>query len=149
MTAVLSLGAPVNRKDPAAVCAGNFPDRPTVNLIEIGIPPLIPALVGAELFSARHAGRPAPRSTGSSVPAFRHPAVLLLPFARSCGRRILLCFLKSRLSGQSHRTPCPAPGGRIRSFAVHLSSLSLQSLRGLPSISERTESGGFSGRHKK
>ncbi|WP_330365054.1 hypothetical protein [Butyricicoccus pullicaecorum] len=50
MAAVLPLGAPVNRKGPAAVCAGDPPDRPAVNLIKMGIPPLVPAFVRAELF---------------------------------------------------------------------------------------------------
>ena len=49
MAAVLSLGAPVNRKGPAAVCTDDLPDRPAVNLIEMGIPPLVSALVRAEL----------------------------------------------------------------------------------------------------
>ena len=49
MAAVLSLGAPVNRKGPAAVCTDDLPDRPAVNLIQMGVPPFVPALVRAEL----------------------------------------------------------------------------------------------------
>jgi len=49
MTAVLPRRLSINRKSLTASGAGDLPYRPAVNLIEVGVPPFVPALVRAEL----------------------------------------------------------------------------------------------------
>ncbi|MFQ7517471.1 MAG: hypothetical protein ACLRMU_07430 [Ruminococcus sp.] len=49
MTAVLPRRLSIDRKSLTASSAGDLPDCPAVNLIEVGVPPFVPALVRAEL----------------------------------------------------------------------------------------------------
>jgi hypothetical protein len=50
MAAVLPCRLSIDRKSLTAAGAGNLPNCPAVNLIQMGVPPFIPALVRTEFF---------------------------------------------------------------------------------------------------
>ncbi|MFR2186223.1 MAG: hypothetical protein ACLS5N_02155 [Ruminococcus sp.] len=79
MAAVLPRRLSINRKSLTTSGAGDLPYRPAVNLIEVGVPPFVPALVRAELLFL---------ATG--VLCHRYSAAKAPMLVRSRDRRLIL-----------------------------------------------------------